>query len=58
MYGLLNKRDDLLIFECINTTKIIVDPENQIMLEKLGTKKIGMQFDFRSKYHYITNLGI
>ncbi len=47
MYGLLNKRNDLLIFECINSTKIILSPDEEILQSAFGTKRIEMQFDFR-----------
>ena len=50
MYGLLNKRNDLLIFECINATKIILKPDEELLQSAFGTKRIEMQFDFRGKY--------
>lgn len=56
MYGLLNKRNDLLIFECINATKIILKPDEEILASAYGTKRIEMQFDFRGKLHYISYL--
>jgi hypothetical protein len=57
MYGLLNKRNDLLIFECINSSRIVLDPETEIMKNVYGTKRIEMQFDFRGKNYSMTYFG-
>ena len=49
MYGLLNKRNDLLIFECLNASLIILNASGEVLSSIYGTKRIDMQFDFRGK---------
>ena len=49
MYGLLNKKDDTLIFECINKTLLILDPIGESLPSVYATSRIDMQFDFRGK---------
>ena len=47
MYGLLNKKDDLLIFECINSSLLLKNPGAEILAQDYGSIRIEMQFDFR-----------
>lgn len=47
LYGLLNKKNDLLIFECLNESALVANFTNQSMSSNTTSKRIDMQFDFR-----------
>ena len=49
LYGLLNKKNDLLIFEFINTSYIVLNSTGQEIIQLVNTKRIDMQFDFTGK---------
>ncbi len=52
MYGLLNKKNDLLYFEVLNETLLLANATNQTLSNNVTSKRIDMQFDFRGKSHY------
>lgn len=52
LYGLLNKRNDLLIFQCLNETFLLENATNQTLSPNYTTKRIDMQFDFRGKHYF------
>ena len=59
MYGLLNKRNDLLIFECLNASLLILNATGEVFSSNYGSKRIDMQFDFRDeKMTYMRNTAI
>ncbi|CDW72642.1 UNKNOWN [Stylonychia lemnae] len=49
LLGLLSKRDDLLIFECLNQSLIVINPQDEILASTVASKRIEMQFDFRDE---------
>jgi len=49
MYGLLNKKNDLLTFVCLNETFLLANATNQTLSSNTTTKRVGMQFDFRDE---------
>jgi hypothetical protein len=56
LYGLLNKKNDLLYFEVLNETFLLANATNQTLSSNKTSKRIDMQFDFRGKYLYYNNL--
>ena len=47
MYGLLNKQNDLLIFECMDSNLLLLNTTSEVLAASYGSIRIDMQFDFR-----------
>lgn len=59
MYGLLNKQNDLLIFEVKNSSLIIFNTTGEVLTSSTGSCRINMQFDFRDeKMQYMRNTAV
>jgi hypothetical protein len=49
MYGLLNKRSDFLVFQCLNCTPLIANTSGQLIGSNTTKFRIEMQFDYRDE---------